>query len=188
MTIYQPLSEQQKQLVSEFLDSDQVSEGCLDFVAMHGFLTGIATGPESLMESDWLAFLFNDRPDYHSKAQQTEIEAIIKQQAMVIQRAIYLGDELELPCPLTAASLGKTNQLSDWCFGFVEAIGIDEDSWFADPESVDAVAELILPAGILSDQFVDPELEHLSTDAETRQQMADNLIENIQDLYLLFRE
>lgn len=188
MTIYQPITQQQKQQISDFLDSDQVSEGCLDFTAMHGFLTGIATGPESLMETDWLAFLFNDEPEYQSKAQQSKIEAIIHQQAMVIQRALYLGDDLDLPCPLIAAPPGETNQLSDWCFGFIEAMGIDEESWFANPELVDAVAELILPAGILSDQFIDPELEHLSTDVETRQLMADNLIENIQNLYLLFRE
>jgi len=188
MTIFQPLSQQQQQQVTEFLDSEQVTEGCLDFIAMHGFLTGIATGPESLIECDWLSFLFNEQPKYESEQQQSEIEAIINQQASIIKRTLYLGEDFNIPCPLTAASPGEINKLSDWCFGFIEAIGVDEDSWFADEELIDAIAELILPAGILSDQFVDPELEHLSGDKKARQQLANQLIDNIQNLYLLFRE
>ena len=188
MTIYQPLTKQQTLQITQFLDSDKVAEGSLDFIAMHGYLTGIAAGPESLTESDWLTFLFDGKPDYQSEDQQFEIEEIVKQQASLIQRALYLGEDIDFPCPLTASSPETTNQLSDWCFGFIEAIGIDEDAWFSEPNLVEAVAELILPAGILSDQFVEPELQHLNEDIQARQEMADSLVENIQNLYILYRE
>lgn len=192
MTIYQPLTKQQTLQITQFLESDRVVEGSLDFIAMHGYLTGIATGPESLLykelDSDWLTFLFDGEPDYQSKSQQLDIEEIIKQQLGLIQRNLYLGEDLDFPCPLIASSPGSTNSLSDWCFGFIEAIGIDEDAWFSEPDLVEAVAELILPAGILSDQFVEPELQHLNEDKQARQEMADSLIENIQNLYLLYRE
>ncbi|RLA00755.1 MAG: hypothetical protein DRQ47_09060 [Gammaproteobacteria bacterium] len=188
MTIAQPLTKEQKQQLSEFLDSDQVAPGCLDFIAMHGFITGISTGPESLISSDWLEFLFDGTPDYHSKKQQSTIEAFIQQQALLIQRALYLGDDLELPCSVVASTEGETNPLSDWCFGFMEAIAVNEDLWFADPDLIEAIAELILPVGILSNQFNEPELKHLIKDNDARQQMANSLIENIQNLYLLFRE
>ena len=91
---------------------------------------------------------------------------------------LYLGDEIDLPCPLTAAQPEKSNALSDWCFGFIEAVAIEEDAWFANPEMTEAVAELILPAGILSGQFDEPELEHLIFDQQARQEMADRLLEN----------
>ena len=132
--------------------------------------------------------MFDGEPEYLSQSQQTEIEAIVEQQSMVIQRSLYLDDGFELPCSLIAANPGETNDLSDWCFGFLEAIAIDEDSWFENPELNDAIAELILPIGIISNQFVEPELEHLSADKKVRQQLASHLVENIQNLYLLFRE
>ena len=67
MTIYQPLSPQQIQQITQFLESDQVSDGCLDFIAMHGFLTGIATGPESLTDTSWYEFIFDDTPEFVSR-------------------------------------------------------------------------------------------------------------------------
>jgi len=188
MTITQALSTEQIKQLTEFLESDCVEQGCLDYIAMHGFLTGLATGPESLLDNDWLEFLFDGTPQYQSKAQQQNIEALLKQQSLIIQRSLYLGDALELPCSLTAASVNSTNDLTDWCFGFIEAIAVDEDAWFDGEELTEAVAELILPAGLLSGQFDDPELEHLIANQDDRQELVDSLIENIQNLYLVFRE
>jgi hypothetical protein len=40
----------------------------------------------------------------------------------------------------------------------------------------------------LSGQFDDPDLEHLIANDDQRQELVDSLIENIQNLYLVFRE
>ncbi|PCJ51032.1 MAG: hypothetical protein COA74_00780 [Gammaproteobacteria bacterium] len=188
MTIIQALNSKQIETISEFLESEQVEDGCLDYIAMHGFLTGLATGPESLIDCNWLEFLFHGVPEYDSEQQHQEIESLIKQLATYIQRNLYLGDPMELPCPLKVAENNETNDLTDWCFGFIEAIAVDEDAWFDSEGLSEAVAELILPAGLLSGQFDDPELEHLLVDEQERQQLAASLIENIQNLYLVFRE
>lgn len=188
MTLYQPLTKQQTEQLKSFLKSDSVDEGCLDFTAAHGFLTGMAAGPESLVECNWMEFLFDGQPDYASEQEKLTIEALLEQQANLIQRSLYLGEELEIPCQLTASAPGETNDLSDWCFGFIEAIAIDEDSWFPNDEMTEAVAELILPMSLLSDQFDDPELEHLTSNKGERQKLANSLVDNIQNLYLLFRE
>ncbi len=188
MTIYKPLTEQQEQYLTHFLESDAVSDACLDFIAMHGFLTGTATGPEPLKDHHWLPFIFDTRPQFQSEKQHSEIEAIIKQLFMFIQRSLYLDEELHLPCASTVADVGYTNSLTDWCFGFMEAIGINEDNWFCDPSLTESIAELILPIGILSNQIADPALEHIILNNKKRQQMANNLTENVQNLYLLFRE
>jgi len=188
MNIINPLSQQQKQMLNDFLVSESVSTGCLDYNAMHGLLTGVAAGPETLCNKDWMAYLFDSKPSYQSTAQQDEIEALINQLALFIQRNLYLNEDLAIPVSLTAAKSGEDNQLTDWCFGFLEAINLDEDSWFDDESISDSVAELILPIGILSNQMLDPELEHLASNNKIRQQMAGSIIENIQNLYLLFRE
>jgi uncharacterized protein len=188
MTIIHPLTDEEIDQLTEFLESDFVEEGCLDYIAMHGFLTGLATGPESLLDSNWMEFLFDGTPHYQSEEQQLTIESLLKRQATIIQRSLYLGDSLDLPCALTTSENNTTNDLTDWCFGFIEAIAVDEDSWFAGEELSEAVAELILPAGLLSGQFDAPELEHLIADEEQRQELVDSLIENIQNLYLVFRE
>jgi uncharacterized protein len=188
MTINQPLTAEQIEQLTEFLESDFVEQGCLDYIAMHGFLTGLATGPESLLDRDWMEFLFDGTPEYQSEQQQLAIESLLNQQALIIQRSLYLGDSLDLPCALTTSENNTTNDLTDWCFGFIEAIAVDEDAWFDGEELSEAVAELILPAGLLSGQFDDPELEHLIADEAQRQDLVDSLVENIQNLYLVFRE
>ncbi len=188
MNIINPLSEQQKQQLAGFLESESVSNGCLDYNAMHGLLTGVAAGPESLNEQDWLSFLFDSKPKYQSPAQQEEIEASINQLAIFIQRNLYLDEDLAIPVSMTAAKNGDNNPLTDWCFGFLEAINLDENGWFIDESISDSVAELILPMGILSNQMHDPELDHLTKNNKIRQQMAGNILENVQNLYLLFRE
>jgi uncharacterized protein len=188
MTIIQPLTTEQIDQLTEFLESDFVEQGCLDYIAMHGFLTGLATGPESLLDSDWMEFLFDGTPDYQSEEQQLTIESLLNQQALIIQRSLYLGDSIDLPCALTTSEDNTANDLTDWCFGFIEAIAVDEDAWFNGEELSEAVAELILPAGLLSGQFDDPDLEHLIANEEQRQELVDSLIENIQNLYLVFRE
>lgn len=188
MNIINPLSENQIKLLTDFLESDSVSNGCLDYNAVHGLLTGVAAGPESLNEKDWMSFLFDSKPQYQSAEQQEEIEAIINQLASFIQRNLYLNDDIALPIPLSAAKSGHTNSLTDWCYGFLEAVNLDEDSWFSDNSISDSIAELILPMGILSNQMLEPEIEHLTTNNNIRQQMAGNIIENVQNLYLLYRE
>jgi len=42
--------------------------------------------------------------------------------------------------------------------------------------------------GLLSEQFAEPELEYLIHDAAKKQELAESIIPNIQNLYLLFRE
>ena len=188
MTIIQPLTAEQIDQLTEFLESDFVEQGCLDYIAMHGFLTGLATGPESLLDSDWMEFLFDGTPEYQSEEQQLTIESLLNQQALIIQRSLYLGDSLDLPWALTTSETDETTELTDWCFGFIEAIAVNEDAWLDGEELSEAVAELILPVGLLSGQFDDPDLEHLTSDEDQRQDLVDSLVENIQNLYLVFRE
>ena len=188
MSIFSPLSPIQELRLREFLSSTHVSDGCLDYVALHGFLTGIATGPESLIETDWLKFIFDTNPNYHSKSQQLEIEELINQLSMFLRRSLYLGEDILLPCALSPSIPGESNELTDWCFGFIESIAVDEDTWFSNSDITESISELILPVGVLSGQFIDPEISHLTDDPNTRNKMAEDLVENIQNLYLLFRE
>jgi len=183
-----PLTETDFDTLEEFFHSDYVGEGCFDTLALHGFLTGLATGEESLLNEDWLTFIFDGEPDYSDEEQQQLIEGLIKQLAQTIQRNLYLGEDLEIPCEILASEIGEANELTDWCFGFIESIGLNEELWFPNDEISEAVAELILPMGLLSEQFTEPELEHLISDDEKRQQLAGAIIPNIQNLYLFFRE
>ncbi len=188
MSISQPLSAAKIKVLEEFFHSDSVNEGCFDYLALHGFLTGLAAGHEALLDEDWMSFIFDGQAEYQNKNQQQEIESTIHQLATYIQRSLYLGEDLELPCSLEAAEDNETNELTDWCFGFIEAIALNEDAWFSDDTKSDSIAELILPMGLLSEQFADPDLEHLMNDEDARQELADSIIENIQNLFLLFRE
>ncbi|MCK9236610.1 MAG: UPF0149 family protein, partial [Thiopseudomonas sp.] len=58
-----------------FLDSDELYEEALDYVAAHGYLTALAICPETVLENEWMTELFAEPPVYKDQAQQDDIES-----------------------------------------------------------------------------------------------------------------
>lgn len=182
------ISPQTEDRLTSYLNSEIVPEGSLDFVACHGFLTAMAVYDDIFVAKEVLPVITDTQPEFESSAQKKAVHTALEDLFTHINRGLYLGGELSLPMTLSPPILSQTNDLSDWCFGFMEAVAVFEDDWFSSPSLTDPIAELILPIVIFSEPHIDPELAHLVKNDNARKQLAEEIPENLQQLYLLFRD
>lgn len=179
-------SAQALQQLQMFLVSDAVSEDCFDYVQTHGFLTGLAVGPNLPAEAVWMPEIFAVTPQYDDIEQQKSIESILRALLDGIQRELYAGAPIRLPCPLTLGDDHDAAPLRGWALGFMDAVSIDEENWFAPDE--DEVGELILPIAIAAGIFDDDHLNQIYDDPHRLRNVLMQIPESISELYLLYRE
>ncbi len=182
------MSESEQELLSNYLNSESTSAGCLDYIACHGFMTAMAVRLDECKVKQLLRFIVDGEPSYQSSDEKHAIEHALEGLFLSLSRQLYLGEDLDLPHDCRPAKLNQTNELTDWCFGFMEAVGAYEPQWFSSNFPIEAVAELLLPISIFSEPHVEPGLAHLVQTDKARYQLATEIPENLQQLYLLFRD
>ena len=60
MQLDQPLSDKEFDELDAFLLSDRTSDDAMTMDTLHGFLTAILIGPETIMPSEWLPKVWGD--------------------------------------------------------------------------------------------------------------------------------
>lgn len=176
------LPEATRQRLQDFLDGDANTDG-LDYVATHGFLTAITVGPETPPVETWLQALFDGQPPSAEPDRAAEVVADLEAWRKEIHAALYHGQPLRLPCPLTLKATEST-ELNDWCAGFMEGMFMKEASWYDANE--DLVADLTLPMVVLADLIDDPELQHIRRDQKLNRELAQQIPDVLTELYLHF--
>ncbi len=176
------LAPETRQLLQDFLDSDDNADG-LDFVATHGFLAALTVGPDIPGLEIWLPALFDNQPVSGNTAQAEAITQALVAWQKEIHAALYHGQPLTLPCALTLKATESTD-LNDWCVGFMEGMFLKEASWYDSDE--DYVADLTLPMVVLSDLIDDPELQHIRRDVKLTRELAQQIPDVLTELYLHF--
>jgi len=146
-------------LLSNFLDGDQNEHG-LDFAATHGFLCAIAVGPKF---DRWLDELFES----NQKKVPSEIIEQIKAW-------------LEIEEADVDSSLG------DWSVGFVDAMFLNEEAWFA-PEFEEQLVDLTLPIMVFSGiDEEDPQMESFRRNGQLMDELAEEIPDNLNEIYLMY--
>jgi uncharacterized protein len=172
--------------LQEFLDSDDLHEEALDYVAAHGYLTALCVSPEPVEEREWIDALFAEPPHYRDEAQRQDIEHALVQLKARIAQQLASDEDMELPCDL---DLGEEPDLSDlrgWCIGFMEGVFLREAAWFENAE--DEVSELLLPIMVGSGLFEEqPEFDEIAADRDLVDSMIEQIPEVLTALYLLFQ-
>jgi uncharacterized protein len=185
-TGYFPPEAQQR--IADYLSSTEVPEGCLDYIACHGFVTAMAIAQDEFDPIQSLTLIVDQEPLFQSTQERDDLYDSLTALHRSVSRQLYLGEELELPVELKAPSAHQTNELSDWCFGFMEAVSIFEDHWFATTQDVELIADRLIPMTIFSEPHVEAELLHLVDSDKKRQNLALEIPDNLQQLYLAFRD
>lgn len=172
--------------LQDFLDSDDLHEEALDYVAAHGYLTALSVSPEPVAEREWIDALFAEPPQYRDEAQHQDIEQALVQLKARIAQQLASDEDMELPCDL---DLGEEPDLSDlrgWCIGFMEGVFLREAAWFENAE--DEVSELLLPIMVGSGLFEEqPEFDEIAADHDLVDSMIEQIPEVLTALYLLFQ-
>ncbi|WP_106418340.1 YecA family protein [Salinicola tamaricis] len=182
-----PLDDTGLARLDELLAPEQLGEEAPDVVSAHGFLVALAVAPQSPPQGQWLAELFETAPAFAELAARDEVitlmETLTRQAGDILER----GEWLELPFDTELDDDGEmAAAIEDWCAGFMQAVFLDEATWFAQDES--HVAALLLPFMALSGLFEkEPEMAEMVADEAQFSALATQLPELTLDLYLHFR-
>jgi uncharacterized protein len=172
--------------LQEFLDSDDLHEEALDYVAAHGYLTALSVSPEPVEEREWIDALFAEPPHYRDEAQRQDIEQALVQLKARIAQQLASDEDMELPCDLDLGDEPDLSDLRGWCIGFMEGVFLREAAWFENAE--DEVSELLLPIMVGSGLFEEqPEFDEIAADRDLVDSMIEQIPEVLTALYLLFQ-
>jgi len=176
------LNEQDWDLLSDYFLSDEIPENAMDLFELHGFMTALAIVPKEVAFSDWWPEVMGEE----GAAVNEPIAALLKTMLHGIHEEMDSGDGIELPVELTPDDDEEGELLHSWCLGFVEGQMLEDETWFG--EEVARVAALSLPMAALAGAVEEEDLGELIKTEAARQQLAEQIPDCLDELFLLFRE
>jgi uncharacterized protein len=131
-----PPTEEDVQYLEEFLDSDACSNSSMTIAMLDGFLCAIVSGPNMISPSHWMPLVWSSAeepqpPKFESDKQASRLlgtvfglmNDIVHSLSSEPDEHMLLVDQIELES-------GETVELIDeWCLGYLQGVGLDEDSW-----------------------------------------------------------
>lgn len=163
MQLDQPLSEKEFDDLDQFLLSERCPDDAMTMDTLHGYLTAIAIGPETIMPVEWLPLVWGEDPKKgptfkNAKEEERVVNLIMRFMNEIMVTFEVAPKEFE---PLFVEHDYEGQTLIDaeaWCWGFWEGMELREASWDAIWES--EVAELMQPIYLLgADEIEEDELQ-----------------------------
>jgi uncharacterized protein len=167
MQLDQPLSEKEFDELDQFLLSDRTPEDTMTMDTLHGYMTAIAIGPETIMPAEWLLKIWGDDakqvPKWkNAKEEERIINLIMRFMNEVLVTFEVAPKEFE---PLFCEAEHEGENLIDaeaWCWGFWEGMELRPGSW--DPIFESDLAPLMHPIYLLgADEIEEEELAEVET-------------------------
>lgn len=124
-----PLSSSQLDFLDAMLLKYETETSVANTSSLHGFLTAIVSGPNSLPPSYWLPGIWGDedsQPDWDSDQDALQFMNSVFQMMNGISEALMVN-----PQDYAAIFSGdeRHTDVSDWCYGYMGGVELDEDSW-----------------------------------------------------------
>ena len=134
MQLEQPLTEKEFDDLDQFLLSERSPEDAMTMDTLHGYLTAIAIGPETIMPAEWLPRVWGQEegaaPKWkNAKEEERIINLIMRFMNEVLITFEVAPKEFE---PLYCEHEHQGQTLIDaeaWCWGFWEGMELREGSW-----------------------------------------------------------
>jgi uncharacterized protein len=133
MQLEQPLTDKEFDELDRFLLSERSSEDAMTMDTLHGYLTAIAIGPETIMPSEWLPRVWGAEgvaPKWkNSKDEERIVNLIMRFMNEVLVTFEVAPKEFE---PLYCEHEVDGEALIDaeaWCWGFWEGMELRAGSW-----------------------------------------------------------
>lgn len=165
MHLDEPLSDKEFDELDQFLLSDRSPEDAMTMDTLHGYLTAIAIGPETIMPAEWLPRVWGQdgkqAPAWKNpKEEQRILNLIMRFMNEVLITFEAAPKEFE---PLFCEHEVDGEALIDaeaWCWGFWEGMELRPGSW--EPVWDSEVAELMRPIYLLgADEIDESELQEV---------------------------
>ncbi|OON63714.1 preprotein translocase [Massilia sp. KIM] len=162
MHLEQPLSDKEFDELDRFLLSDRCADDAMTMDTLHGYLTAIAIGPESIMPAEWLPRVWGEDGKSAPKWKNAKEEERVINQIMRFMNEILITFEVAPKDfePLFVEHEVEGKSLIDaeaWCWGFCEGMELRPGSWDEVWES--EIGELMRPLYLLgADEIEEEEL------------------------------
>ena len=134
MEISNPLSDTEIEELTDFLLSDETPEECMDISTLDGFLTGLVIGPDTIMPSRWLPEVWGETEKDDMVWQTGEELERVMGLVMRQYNSIVDGFKVDPPdfspiMPVHQASGEEITIIDEWCWGFMQSVGLAPESW-----------------------------------------------------------
>jgi uncharacterized protein len=185
----EPLTDAELDELEAFLASDGVPQDCMDLEMLDGYLTAIASGPESIQPSEWLPGVWSEggksaSPAYGSSAEAQRIMALMLRHLVGIERTLAESPTrfrplLYLPDDKARSERDESGHRAPpegtaWCEGYMAGVKLRDDEWQPLYDAQDA-RDWIFPIEALAFGEHDPEFAEWIDDKEKRDSLVDEL-------------
>ena len=133
--VAQPLTDAEIEQLDEFLTSESTPNGAMDISMMDGFITALASGPNMMMPSSMLHWIWDadhgeESPTFANAAESKHVVGLIIRYWNNVNDTLNNAlDEYE-PLILQRELDGATIPVIDeWCVGYYKCIAIDRAAW-----------------------------------------------------------
>lgn len=128
------LTEQEFDELDHFLLSDRCGDDAMTMDSLHGLLTAIAIGPESIATAEWLPKVWGSDPDqtptFQSTAEANHIQNLMERMLEDITVTLDIApSDFE---PLFCEYEWKGKRILDaesWAWGFMEGVNLRASAW-----------------------------------------------------------
>ncbi|ASP40309.1 hypothetical protein CHH28_17210 [Bacterioplanes sanyensis] len=177
------LSEEQLETLGLLLEQEAEHQDSFDFFAMHGLLTAFAVSPVAFDLAQVWDSAFDQQLSL-SAEQQQQLKTLLQQLALEVQAWLDSGQDFPVPADLTLIDEEDEPPLESWAMGFMTAVLLQEQEWYANHE--DQVAQGLFPIMYASGLFMDEaEMADIDEDVELSDRMCGNIPAAVIELYLL---
>lgn len=172
MQLDQPLTDKEFDELDRFLLSDRCPEDAMTMDSLHGYLTAIAIGPETIMPAEWLPKVWGGEgaaPQWkNSNEEERIVDLVMRFMNEVLVTFEVAPKEFE---PLYCEHEVDGETLIDaeaWCWGFWEGMELRPGSWDEIWDS--EVGELMRPIYLLgADEIEEDELPEVENPRKAHQ-------------------
>lgn len=152
------LTDEEFDELDRFLMSSQCSDETMAMDALNGYLTAIAIGPVDVAPAQWLPRIWGptpqDAPKFRDAQQSARIHELLSRALEEIRVTFEVAPkDFE---PLFSVHKFKGKELLDaeaWCWGFLEAISLNEAAW--QPLRASSQAILLRAVNLLGAEEID---------------------------------
>ena len=130
-----PLTNQEIEELDAFLLSDDDLENAMDVSSLDGFLCAALSGPNVIMPSEWMRWVWDNKegkqsPKFTSEKQAQRIFGVLMAHANGIAVTLTQFPQYYEPLFLERDIKGHTVSIVDeWCCGYVKGIALDPLGW-----------------------------------------------------------
>ena len=130
-----PLSNREIKELHAFLLAEDGLENPMDFFTFDGFICAVLSGPNTIMPSEWLRWVWDQErgeqpPEFSSEKQAKRILSLLIGHANVLAFTLIHGPQHYEPLFYSHKIEGNSVPIIDeWCCGYVKGIALDPEGW-----------------------------------------------------------